>query len=79
VSDTVVLATTIQSDVLLVLRANRTKRAAALKARERFASVGVTIAGVVLNGTRQRDENYYGYYKYYYAQEAPTKSQAKVK
>ncbi|HRL13996.1 MAG TPA: polysaccharide biosynthesis tyrosine autokinase [Aggregatilineales bacterium] len=79
VSDTVVLATTIQSDVLLVLRANRTKRAAALKARERFASVGVKIAGVVLNGTRQRDENYYGYYKYYYAQEAPTKSQAKVK
>lgn len=69
VSDTVVLASATQADVVLVLRANRTKRNAAVKAKERFTNVGGKIAGVVLNATNRRDENYYGYYKYYYTQE----------
>jgi capsular exopolysaccharide synthesis family protein len=68
VADPVVLASTIQADVLLVLSANRVKRNLAVKARDRFTSVGTNIVGVLLNYAKQSDESYYNYYEYYYAE-----------
>lgn len=60
-SDSSVLAASTQADVILVVEAGRTRRGAALRAKEQFQQVGREIKGVILNGVSQRDENYYGY------------------
>lgn len=68
-SDSSVLAASIEADVILVVEAGRTRRGAATRARDQFQQVGREIKGVILNGVSQRDENYYGYgygYGYYY-------------
>lgn len=65
VTDSVVLTTTVNAQAILVIRANTTHRNAALKAKDRFSSVGLEFTGVVLNGADPREEDYYGYGYYY--------------
>jgi polysaccharide biosynthesis transport protein len=74
ISDSSVLAATIQSKVLLVIDATKTRRIAAIKAKEQFEQVGVHIKGVILNRINPRDEDYgYGYGYGYYYQKPDTK------
>jgi Mrp family chromosome partitioning ATPase/capsular polysaccharide biosynthesis protein len=69
VADSAVLAVTAKAEVLLVVDGGHTRRGAALKAKERFASLGVDIKGVIVNRINPREESYdYGYeHSYYYA------------
>ncbi|MDZ4767918.1 MAG: polysaccharide biosynthesis tyrosine autokinase [Chloroflexota bacterium] len=67
VADATVLAATAKGDILLVLDASKTRRMAALKAKERFEQLGLDIKGIILNRLNPRDETYeytysYGYY-----------------
>jgi non-specific protein-tyrosine kinase len=67
VADATVLAATTKGDVLLVLDASKTRRIAALKAKERFDQLGIELKGIILNRINPRDETYeytysYGYY-----------------
>lgn len=66
VSDSMVLAGAVDGQVVMVVEATKTRRNAAMRAKERFTNIGMEIVGVVLNGTNMRDEDYYGYYTYYY-------------
>jgi polysaccharide biosynthesis transport protein len=67
VSDSAVLAASLEAKVLLVTHAGQTRRSVALKAKERFTNIKVDVVGVVLNAADLRDEDYYGYnYSYYY-------------
>jgi capsular exopolysaccharide synthesis family protein len=67
VSDSAVLAASLEARVLLVIQAGQTRRNVAIKAKERFNQVNVDIVGLVLNNADLRDEDYYGYnYGYYY-------------
>jgi Mrp family chromosome partitioning ATPase len=67
VSDSVVLAASLKARVVMIVQANRTRQTVARRTKERFEQVGADIAGVVLNGTNPREEDYYGYdYSYYY-------------
>jgi polysaccharide biosynthesis transport protein len=72
VSDSMVIAERVQANVVLVIEANRTRRSAALKAKERFTDVDYDITGAVLNRADPKDLDYYGYqgYYYYYNEEA---------
>jgi len=70
-SDSVVLSASTNADVLLVIEAGRTRRAAAQRVKEMFAHIGCQITGAILNGVSLRDESYYygygyGYDSYYY-------------
>jgi len=66
-SDSAILAGNIDASVLLVVDCGRTRRRAALRAKELFGQVGKEILGVVANRTNPREEAYsYGYYRYYY-------------
>ncbi len=66
-ADSAVLAATTNADVVLVIDSARTRRGAALKAKEKFAQLDITLKGVILNRVNPRDETYeYGYYGYYY-------------
>jgi succinoglycan biosynthesis transport protein ExoP len=69
VADSSVLAATAKADVLLVVDAGRTRRAAAQKVKDQFEQLGIPIKGVVLNRISPRDNTYeYGYgYGYYYS------------
>jgi succinoglycan biosynthesis transport protein ExoP len=64
VTDAVVLSRSVDGCVLVV-RAGRTARDAARRARQTIASVGSRIAGVVLNDVDVRNPHYAGYYNYY--------------
>jgi capsular exopolysaccharide synthesis family protein len=67
VSDSAVLAASLEAKVLLVVQAGQTRRNVAIKAKERFTHINVDIVGLVLNNADLRDEDYYGYnYSYYY-------------
>jgi Mrp family chromosome partitioning ATPase len=69
-SDSTVLAATMDAQVLLLIQAGKTRRSVALKAKERFDQINVEITGTVLNNVDLREEEYYGYnYMYYYAAE----------
>jgi polysaccharide biosynthesis transport protein len=72
VSDAVVLAKSADSHVVMVVQANSTRRSSALRAKERFEKVDWEVTGVVLNSANPRDEDYYGYYTYYYQSEGKT-------
>jgi polysaccharide biosynthesis transport protein len=66
-SDSIVLTASTGADVILVVEAGRTRRAAALKAKDQFVHIGAEIKGVVLNSVSMNEENYYGYgYGYYH-------------
>lgn len=67
VSDSAVLAASVEANVILVVQAGQTRRSVAIKGKERFTNIDVPISGVVLNGANLQDEDYYGYnYSYYY-------------
>lgn len=68
-ADSSVLAAAVKGDVVLVLDSGHTRRAGAIRAKEQFSRLGITIRGVVVNRINPRDEAYgYGYgYGYYYA------------
>jgi tyrosine-protein kinase Etk/Wzc len=75
-SDSLVLAASVEAAVILVVEAGRTRRAAASRVRDQFQQIGHEIKGVILNGVNQRDENYYGYgYGYYNYGSDPTGTQ----
>jgi len=66
VSDPLVVAPRVDG-VLLVFRMTKKARPTAERAREQLAAVGSNVLGVVVNGTGQRREDYYGYgYGYNY-------------
>jgi polysaccharide biosynthesis transport protein len=73
VSDSAVLAALLSAKVLLVISAGKTRRNAAIKAKERFNSINVDVVGLVLNNANLRDEDYYGYNYAYYYTENPAK------
>src|SRR5690606_27763475 len=69
-SDATVLAVSVEANVVMVVEANKTRRPAAEKAKERFEQVGAKIVGVILNNANMREESYYGYgYSGYYYQQ----------
>lgn len=76
VSDSAVLAASLEAKVVLITHAGQTRRSMAIKAKERFTNVKVDIVGAVLNGADLRDEDYYGYnYSYYYTNNENTAPQ----
>lgn len=75
-SDSTVLAASIDADVVLVVQANSTRRTAATRAKERFVQVDATVIGIVLNGSNLREEDYYDYaYQYYYRYDTQSPTQ----
>ncbi|MEZ5353290.1 MAG: polysaccharide biosynthesis tyrosine autokinase [Bryobacteraceae bacterium] len=54
---------------ILVLRAGKTTRDAAMLAKQRLVDDGIHILGTVLNGWNPKDKNRYGYYRYNYTSE----------
>ena len=66
-SSTVILATLVD-EVVLVLRAGRSKTDEALAAQQHLASVGRSVVGVILNGVSEREARYS--YSYAYASHA---------
>lgn len=76
VSDSVALAAAIKAPVVLVIEAGKTRRGAALKARQQFDTLDIPVKGAVLNAVQPKDRTY-GYYAGgydYYT--APGESQA---
>ena len=73
VADGALLSGSVKAGVILVCDADKTRLAAALKAKEQLENVGADIVGMVLNRVDPRDENYgYGYgYGYYYETPKP--------
>ena len=71
-SDSAIVAALANADVLLVIDGERTRRNAAVEARDRLQQVGVEITGLVVNRINSRDANsYYGeYYRSYYTSPA---------
>ncbi len=68
VADSSALAASLKAPVVLVLEAGKTRRNAALKARDQFASLKIDLQGVVLNNVRRArggEDYYYGGYYYY--------------
>ncbi|MFN7923984.1 MAG: polysaccharide biosynthesis tyrosine autokinase [Bryobacteraceae bacterium] len=51
---------------ILVIRAGRTTRDAALAAKQRLVDDGINVLGTVLNDWNPKDKNKYGYYRYSY-------------
>lgn len=69
VADAAVLAATLKAPILLILRAGKTRRNAAFRAKEQLETVGIEIAGTAMNYVDPSDQGY-GYgetYYYYYA------------
>lgn len=67
-SDSVVLAANTGAEVIMVIDAGRTRRDGAIKAKEQFSNVDITVKGVIVNRVNPKDEVYYGYgygYGYY--------------
>jgi succinoglycan biosynthesis transport protein ExoP len=73
VADGALLAGSLKASTVLVCDADRTRFAAAVKAKEQLEKIGADIIGVVLNRVNPRDEDYgYGYgYGYYYETRKP--------
>jgi capsular exopolysaccharide synthesis family protein len=69
VSDSLTLSLITDSEVVLVLSADKTQRAASRKAVEQFARINRSIKGIVLNNANTRDESYYDYSYYYHTPE----------
>lgn len=73
VSDSTILAASLNTKVILVIQASTTRRGVAAKAKERFENVNADIIGAVLNNADLREEDYYGYnYSYYYSSQTNT-------
>ena len=81
VSDSSVLAATINASVVIVLDANKTRRSAAIRTRQQFANLNVEVQGIVLNSIKPGDneEGYYGYGSgYYYYRDVPAPADEKT-
>ena len=74
VADSTVLAATSGANVVLVVNCGSTRRGTAIRSKEQFQQLGITIKGVVANRINLREQGYdYGYdygYGYYYAPQA---------
>lgn len=64
VSDSLVLAKTLQVPLLVVLRSGRTRRAAVARTKQQIENLGVNLLGIVLNYVDAADQSG-GYYYYY--------------
>ncbi len=75
VSDSSALAATVNASVVLVLDAGKTRRNAAIRARQQFSNLKIELQGVVINNVKpgDRDDSYYGYGGYYYYQDTPVR------
>ncbi len=71
VPDSMMITEGVDGNVVLVVEANRTKRSAAISAKERFTDVGYEVMGAVLNRAASGDLDYYGYQGYYYYSDNP--------
>lgn len=65
-ADSAVLAATASASVVLVVDAGATRRGAAVRAKDQFDKLGLTMKGVIVNRVNPRDDEYGYYYKYYY-------------
>lgn len=72
-ADTMVLASNIKATVALVIDNGKTRRNAALKAKESLNNLNIEMAGVIVNRISPRDEDY-AYYAYYYSYSSPGQS-----
>ena len=73
VSDSLVLAKTLQVPLLMVLRSGRTRRSAVARTKQQIENLGVGLIGVVLNYVNAAEQGY-GYgggYYYYYSDSQP--------
>jgi Mrp family chromosome partitioning ATPase len=68
-SDAAILST-LADGVVLVVRAGVTESEAAQQAMQQLASVGARVIGAVLNDPDAKVQQYGGYYKYEYANDA---------
>jgi capsular exopolysaccharide synthesis family protein len=65
VPDSIALAAAIHAVSVLVVDSGRTRREAALRAKQQFDQVGKPLAGVIVNRVRRMDDEYYSYgYEY---------------
>jgi succinoglycan biosynthesis transport protein ExoP len=77
VADSAVLASAIEVPVVMVLEAGRTRRGAALRAKEQFKQLGIDVSGIVLNAVNPKEQRGYGYgygYYYYYRESSDSKA-----
>ncbi|MFN8531129.1 MAG: polysaccharide biosynthesis tyrosine autokinase [Anaerolineae bacterium] len=66
-SDSMVLATVSDAEVILVLDCQKTRRGPAMQSIQQFAQVNVDVRGIVMNRLNPNDQaGYYGYDAYYY-------------
>ena len=73
VSDSLVLAKTLQVPLLMVLRSGRTRRSAVARTKQQIENLDVNLVGVVLNYVSAAEQGY-GYgggYYYYYSDSQP--------
>ena len=67
VADAAVLASAIDTPVIVVLESKKTRRGAAVMVKQQFDQLDVKIIGSILNAVSPRDRAGYGYgYNYYY-------------
>lgn len=80
VSDSLALASSTGADVVMVVQARGTRRAAAIKAKEQFTQIGTDIKGVIVNAIDPRDESgyYYTEYTYYSDERQPKRGLARL-
>jgi polysaccharide biosynthesis transport protein len=74
VADSLVLASTLDVPLVLVIEAGQTRRGAAVRAKEQLTQLGISVSGLVLNAVNPRDKGGYGYgydYYYYYSDSKP--------
>ena len=70
-SDSLILATAADAEMIMVVNAGKTNRNSAVKGKEQLTLTGKHLKGVILNAANVKDEAYYGYnyYTYYYRSE----------
>ncbi|MBK7202915.1 polysaccharide biosynthesis tyrosine autokinase [Candidatus Amarolinea dominans] len=75
-ADAAILSTLVDG-TLLVIDADSTRRAEALRAQETLAKVGGRLLGVVLNKLGERSSGYYSYYYYYYSRDGKSERRSR--
>ena len=82
-TDSSIIASVAEADVVMVIDGRRTRRGAALQVKEQFEQLGIKIKGTVMNRldpSEQSGRYNYGYgYGYYYATNADGKGGEKKK
>lgn len=75
-ADAAILSTLVDG-TLLVIDADGTRRAEALRAQETLAKVGGRLLGAVLNKLGERSSGYYSYYYYYYSRDGKSERRSR--